>query len=663
MNKTTIIALAAVLALGAVLFIVTRQPETEKLTDLSVPGLKLPDEESAKEEDPAAGEKKDPEKEAAEAAKIGPADRIVFVRDGVETVLKRVDKDIWRIEKPVSALAEIYKVRAMLRAFDTALSSNYARRAEAAELANVMLDEKARIRVTMLQGEAKLVDLYVGKVDKKDAMNGDEPDTLVMATEGESIYYRLPGKDLRSPFEVELTDLRDKKLFEFKKDDVVRIEVTDPREGQAPKMVLEKKASDKPAGDKGEGSEAKDEWLLKEPAGMDVEGVDGFVSSLANARADEFLDKLPGADSAALDKAYRLTATVKSGGKEETFTLAIGAGRKKGVYARVEGRDGIVLIGKWSADQLLKSLSDLRRKKIFSFEEKDIEKVAVNVAGKAPFTVARDGTGWKFIEPAGEFAASSKVKSLANSIANFRVADFLDKAPDDAGLDATAARVTVTLSAAAGSGSSTLIIGKEYKDKDSQERYYARLEGNDQVFSIQKFSRENVLKEMDDLRDKRLYRIEKEDIASFTIKHPDEELSFAPATKDGKEVWNLSGPKPKEDVNVASILSTLASLDVEKMVDGKKPEEVGLDKETITVSFKMKDGTEHSVTLSEEVDDTSTYATTAEGPMAGKIFLISKYKVQNLTKKTPDFDKKPSPGGPDGMPMGGMPMGGMPMGM
>jgi hypothetical protein len=661
MNKTTIIALLAVVVLGAVFFVLSREPEQEKLTDLSVPGLKLPDEEPPAEE--ATEEKKDPQKEAAEAAKIGPADRIVFVRDGIETVLRRVEKDSWRLEKPVTAMAETYKVRAMLRAFDTALTSNYARRAEEAELAKLMLDEKSRIRVTLLQGETKLVDLLVGKVDKKDAMNGDEPDTLVMVPDAEAIYYRLPGKDLRGPFEVALSDLRDKKLFEFKKEDVVRLEVSDPREGQAPKIVLAKKPAapgDAAKEAPGPGT-SKDEWQLLEPAGIDVEGVDGFVSSFANVRADEFLDKLPGADAAALDKAYRLTATVKSGDKEERFTLAIGAGRKKGVYARIEGRDGIVLIGKWSAEQLMKSLSDLRRKKIFSFEEKDVERVAVNVAGKAPFAVARDGAGWRFVEPAGEFAAASKVKSLANSIANFRVADFIDKAPADAGLDASAARVTVGLSTAAGGGSSTLVIGKEYKDAEGQERFYARMEGNDQIFSIQKFSRENVLKELDDLRDKRLFRIEKEDIVSFTIKHPDEELAFAPANKDGKDVWNLTGPKPKEDVSVASILSTLASLDVEKAVDGKKPEEVGLDKDAITVSFKLKDGTEHSVTFSEEVDDTSTYATTTAGPMAGRIFLISKYKVQNLTKKSPDFDKKPAPpGGPEGMPMG-MPMGMPPM--
>ncbi|MBM4352539.1 MAG: DUF4340 domain-containing protein [Deltaproteobacteria bacterium] len=658
MNKTTLIALAAVVVLGAVFFILSREPEQEKLADLSVPGLKLPDEP---EPDPEAAkeEKKDPEKEAAEAAKIGPADRIVYTSaSGGEVALRRLEKDIWRIEKPVSALAEVYKVRSMLRAFDTAITSNYARRVEAADLPGVMLDEKSRVRVTLLQGDTKLVDLYVGKVDKKDAMNGDEPDTLVMVPDGEAIYYRLPGKDLRTPFEVDLSDLRDKKLFEFKKDDVVRLEVADPREGQTPKIVLEKKpASPKAEGDKGDAGEAKDEWILKEPAGLDVEGVEGFVGSFANVRADAFLDKLPGADAAALDKAYRLTATVKSGDKEETYSLSIGAGRKKGVYARIEGRDGIVLIGKWSAEQLMKSLSDMRRKKIFSFEEKDVEQISVNVPGKTPMTVARDGAEWKFIEPAGEFAAASKVKSLANSLTNFRVGDFLDKVPDDAGLDASAARVTVKLSAAAGSGTTTLLIGKEYKDKDDQERYYGKLDGTSQAFSIQKFSRENVLKEVDDLKDKRLFRIEQEDIASFTIKHPDEELSFAPAKKDGKDVWNLSGPKPKEDVNVSSILSTLASLDVEKTLEDKKPEDVGLDKEGITVSFKLQDGSEHSVTVSEEVDDTSTYATTSAGPLAGKIFLVSKYKVQNLTKKTPDFDKKPSPpGGPGGMPMG-MPMG------
>jgi hypothetical protein len=639
--KKTLIAILAVAVLAGLFFALTMKKEGEEMKVLAIPGIKVDDKAEPDEE-------MDQEAREAEAAKVGPADKITYSWQGTEITIEKRDKDAWRITKPVDALAETYKVRSMLRAFDTALKSNYSRKVSEEALAQVGLDPENRIRATLYQGTNVLVDLHVGRVDKKGEM-GQEPDSMVMPTDGELVYYRLPGKDLRTAFEIELSELRDKKLFDLEKDAITKLIIEDPRDTAHKRIVLEKKKSAAPPPDEKEKkdgepkpAEEKAEWEMIEPAGIKLENPDSYASTFANARADEFMDKLPGADASALDKAYRITAVAKVKDKEQSYTLSLGAGRKKGVYAKVEGAAGYVLIPKYSAEQLMKSLSGFREKKAFSFEANDIETIQVVSAGSPTISLKKSGNDWTFVEPAGLPASTTKVKSMASGIASLRIAEYLEAPPAAAetGLEQPELKLTVTLSASAGGGTSTLLVGKSFKNKEDQERYYAKVDGAAEIFTIMKYNRENIAKGIDDLKDKRVFLVEKDEIQEVTITHPDETLKFAKVDKDGKQVWNLTAPKAKDDVALISTVTTLASLDAEKIVEGKTMEEVGLTREAITVSFKLKNGTEHSLTFSEEVDDNRNFAMTSSvESLKDKIFLISKFKTQNLTKKLADFEK------------------------
>jgi len=638
MTRTTIIAVLTVIVLVGVLFAVNMTEDKVEMATLSIPGVKL-DDEKKKEEG-----KEEPEIPEEERPTVGPADKIVYAKGGVEVTLVKEGDDAWRITTPIKAMAENYKVRSMLRTFDKPLKSNYSRGISAEALSKLGLDEENRIRVTLFQGDAKLVDVVVGRVDKKEM--GQDPDTMVMEPDLEEVvYHRIPGKDLRRAFDIELDELRNKKVFDFKKEDVFRVAIDDPRTTPPTKLVFEKES--------GEG----EKWRVVEPAGLEMDNVGGFASSFANVRADEFMDKLPGADASALDKAYKISAAVKKNDKEESYTLHLGAGRKKGVYARIEGQDGVFVVGKHTATNLMKSANDFRKKKLFTFKPADVRELDLERTGMPTLKLKKSGEAWSFVEPVGEFASSSKVKSMTSSIANFRVAEFVDKDPgaEVTGLGSPELKVTVRLSEAAGSGSATILIGKGFKNDEDQDRFYAQQQGKNQLFTIMKYSRENIAKGLDDLKDKRVFRVNKDDITEVTLKHPDQTIKFVREEKDGKKKWNMTAPKEKKNVAaMTALVSTLASLDVEKADAGKSPKEAGLEGDAFTISFKAA-GQEHSVTISEEVEDNKNYAMTATAPhLAGKVFLVGKYKVQNLAKKLPDFEKKPGPpcgpGGPGGMP-------------
>ena len=635
MNKTTIGAIVTVLVLAVVVFFVSQKDDQTELKTLELPGIKV---EETKKEKPLGEEQKTPEqiaedqeKEAAEALKIGPPDRITIVRKDLNAVLERVAADEWKLVKPVAAQADTYKVRAMLRTFDEALKSNYSRAVPAASLSKLGLDEEQRIRVTLAKGDEVLIDLFLGRVDRKDD-SGIDLDTMVMLpSDLESpVYYRIPGKDLRRSFDVKLTDIRDKKLFSFGKDDITGITIEDPRDPARGKIVLKLGDGEKP------------EWQIVEPAGVEVENLSGFASSLAGTRADEYLDKLPGADAKALDQAYRITATVKAGEGTSTVTLELGAGRKKGVYARLSGRDGYFLVPKYTADQLMKSFNDFRQKKLFTFKGDDIAEVTIVEGGQPPVQLQKTGEHWSFLQPAGVAAADTKVKSLTNGFSNFRVAEFLSAPPAAAetGLNTTATSITIKLAASAGGGETTLRIGATFKNDKDQERFYAQIVGQDEVFTIMRYTRDNLVKTVDDLKDKRLFQVNKEEITHVTLVHPDQKLEFEKAVAAGTTSWNMTSPEAKSGVELEQLVATLASLDVDGIEAAKSAAEVGLGTDSFTVSFKLADGTSHAVTISEEVTDNQTYAQSSTSPeYAGVIVMLSKYKVDNLTKKLPDFVK------------------------
>jgi len=630
MNKTTIGALVAVIILAVVVFFVSQESEQTELRILELPGVKI---EEAKKEATNEDEKtpeeiaEAKEKAAKEALKLGPPDRITIVHKELNAVIEKSGDDKWKLVKPVAAQADTYKVRGMLRTFNEELKSNYSRAVTAEALSKLGLDESSRIRVTLAKGDETLIDLFLGRVDRKDD-SGMDLDTMVMlpADLESPVYYRIPGKDLRRAFDVKLTDIRDKKIFSFGKDDIQSISIEDPRDPAQGKIVLKKGGGEKP------------EWEIIEPAGAKVDNLSGFASSLAGTRADEYLDKLPGADQKALDKAYRITATVKDGESSSTVTLELGAGRKKGVYARLVGREGYFLVPKYTAQQLMKSFNDFRQKKLFGFKGDEIAEVIIADGGQPPVHLLKKGENWTFLQPVGVAAASTKVKSLTNGISNFRVAEFLTQAPTPAvsGLNTTATTITVKLA-----GSEKVVrIGKSFKNEKDQDRFYAQIMGEAEVFTIMRYTRDNLVKSVDDLKDKRLFQVGKENITHVTLLHPDQKLEFEGTRAADKTTWKMTSPQVIPGVELEQLVATLASLDVESIETAKSAVEVGLGTESFTISFKLQDGTSHAVTISEEVTDNKNYAQSSTSPeYAGAVLLLSKYKVDNLTKKLPDFAK------------------------
>ncbi|GEM_PF-4271046 len=622
MNKTTIAALSVAVALGIAAAFVLRSPPPEEMEQLVLPAL-ISD---APQPEDALGlqEKRKPTRDP-----VGPVNRIEVAGPNSSYSLSKGKLESWTITQPVTALADSTRVRAMLSAFSAEVSSSYSAKIDG-KFDKYGLDEGKRIRVTLYKDDELLHDLFVGLVDG-DVSASQEADTLVMLPEGDTVF-RMKGSDLRSPFDVTVEQLRDKKVFSFSKEEIVRVEIEDPRPGRFQRIVANLETGKEPK----PGMPAPTTWKVTEPVNEKLEGLDRLAGDLALLRATEFLPKLPGADASALERPYKLSVTVKpKSGEEAVTTLSIGAGRKGGVYAKVADREEFMLISTTSAENLIKGFNELRIKKIFSFKEADIAKVEIMDPGKPKLRLSRAEKGWMFEEPAGETAYSPRVTSFLELFTGLAVADYLsnDPGPETTGFSEEHRQIKVTLK----SGQNVVLhIGKEFKDQRSVEKLYVKLDGSDEVMAAMKYVIKNISKDLDDLRDKRVFRIEQDMIAEITLEHPDQKL----VVKEESGKWSLLEPERIEQVDLGATLSTLATLEVSEVVADKTPEEVGLTRGSVIITVRLKDGSSHVLTVSEEVRKDDHYASTTEEHLQGKILLVPKQKVKELLKKLPDFKKE-----------------------
>ncbi len=598
MNRTTLIILGLFVVLLAVYLVVDRHGEEMPDLRIEVPAIR------------ADGQPKDDEPEGA----VGPPDRMEIIRKGVTMVLRRGNGDQWEVVEPVVTGARTYRVNAMLRVFQYGAESSLGRAVAADDLKDYGLGEDRRIQVRMMKGEEILVALWIGDSEK---VNDDGTrDTNVMSPDGDAVF-RVRGADLRKPFDLDPDEIQDKKIFRFKKDEVRRLVIEDPRDEARPRLVFEKGAG-------------KDEWKLVEPGGYQVGGLGSYCSSLANLTAIRFAEKLPGAEAKALDRTYKVTITTGDG--EEVRTLELGAGRGA-VWARVSNRDGFFQVSTSAAKGLMKGLVDLRDKKLFDFAKEDVQRLELIERGANAVVLERDGDGWRFVSPADEAASSASVNRLASALAALRTQTYRDSAVEGAGLDNPQFVLKVT----AGAAVRVLEIGNEkpQDDEKASKRFYARLDGAAEIMELADYSVKGLRKSVDDLRDERVFRIEADEITGVEIAYPDQTVSL----KKQGGAWAVTAPERIDDPQgVNTIISTLANLPVKQEDTGKTPEEAQL---SVTYTITTKDGKTRTLRLSEEVANGGNYAQAPGLSRLGdKVFTVNQYKAANLLKKLPDLKKK-----------------------
>jgi hypothetical protein len=448
MEKRTLYALLAVVALGAIAFAVLRSPEK--------------------------GQRKGPPPRPVGELKAATIGKLELTNDKQEkTVLEKTGASEWRVKSPGDWKADQQGVKQVLDGlekltFADVASENVEKQAELG-----VADGKGA-RIVAKKGDGTtLADLHVGKTVGSYTMVRVDGKNETWQAGG--IYPYTVG---RSP-----NGWRDHAIFELGAGDIDKLTVENP----TGKLVLTREAG----GGTDKANEAK--WKIVETTGtapktsadLDMTQVNAAVTGLSNLHATDFAD-----DKKVEDVKGKLALTVEAKGKPHTLWV----GGEKGDELYVASSDGpqVYTIKKFSIEHIAKKPVDYRDKTVVKAKEAELQSVEITSGSDTTTLTQKDGK-WSVAKGTADEA---KVKPAILGFDNLMASSFSDeKDPVKTGLKKPAGRAVLHLK---GKPPLTILVGAATKDGD----YYVQKAGSPDVYLVKKFAVDRWMKKPADLTKK-----------------------------------------------------------------------------------------------------------------------------------------------------------------
>jgi Domain of unknown function (DUF4340) len=444
MEKRTLYALLAVVALGAIAFAVMRSPEK--------------------------GQRKGPPPRPIAEIKAANVAKLELTNEKQEkTTLEKTGASEWRVKSPGDWKADQQGVKQVLDGLEKLTFADVASE-NADKQAELGVADGKGARVVAKDGAGKtLADLHVGKsVGGYTMVRVDGKNETWQAS---GLYPYVVG---RAP-----NGWRDHAIFAFQAADADKLTV----EAAESKLVLQKEGADK--------------WKIAESSGtapktaaeLDAQQPGAVVSSLANLHATDFADDKKVDD---VKKDARVTLTVA--GKGATHTLYIGGEKGDDVLAASADSPTVYTVKKYSIEQLARKPIDYRDKTIVKAKEADLTSVEIT-AGGGTTTLLHDKDG-KWTAAKGT-ADEAKVKPAITAFDNFVASGFAeDKAPATTGLAMPQGQAVLKLK-----DKSTVTIKVGAATKDGSD-YYVQKVGSPDVYLVKKYAVDRWMKKPADLTKK-----------------------------------------------------------------------------------------------------------------------------------------------------------------
>jgi hypothetical protein len=548
----------------------------------------------------------------------------------------------WRLKTPVEAPAVKYAVEKMVKAFKGPTRSVGSKPYKADDARRFDLEPERRIHVTLKSKGAVWngADLVIGMAQESETKGPQGEaikDTWVMKAGDEGTVYRIAGKDLREPFDQALDELRDKKVFTVAAEDLTHVTIAAP---DGSKVVLDGERKEKEAAKDDKPATYEVDWKVTEPAGFKADTtVSGVARSLANLRVRSFVAGVGASEKPLGEKPWRITAKTHDGAKTLVVLIADG-GEEEEIWAQVEGANEYLKIDKYTSKNLQKTIADLRDKSLLTLDEAAVTLLTfVPEGGGAEIEVVKEAGAWKFTKP--ETKAGADVESALKSALTAKVTRFGLPA-EEATAAAQLATPELTVRLQAGDKKLWIAFSKALDEVgDEKNQRWARVTEEGQppgpLVLVADYTAKRFQKSLDDIRQKKLYSFTKDDLQKLEISWPEGKQKLVmerPPEAPSLVLLNVpAGKKPKEAL-LGTVQNTLPALRVKKFFDTTKPEDVDLvDAKAYVITASLKDGKTVKLLVSQKKDDNDPYALTDQGPLAGQVFTLNQYQVDNLTKE------------------------------
>jgi hypothetical protein len=567
-TKTTLLLLAAVVALGVFIKYESKGPSTEEARQQAQYMVNF------------------------EREKL---DGIVIQNGDDKIELRRQDKK-WRIETPFKDQADSGAIESLLAdleswpKFDTIP-------AQEIEKDKGRLDEfglsKAKLRLKLLGKEMPPEIVFGGDAAFEGKMYVRLEDTNAVF---------LAGQTVRTDISKKPEDFRDKKLTDLTTAQVTRVLLKTP----AGEMELEKKA---------------DHWEIIKPlrARGDDQKIGDLLAQITTARIQQFVaedrgDLHPYGLAEPRGSVTLFTAEDKGG-----QMLQIGTSPEKEkdqVYVRFAARNAVYTLPKKIEEILGTKPADLRDRHLVRVDMDILDRVTIDAPGKGKTVLARQAESWTIASRNDQPANSGEVARLLDLLKNEQVTKFVEDVASDLpkyGLDKPQLQITFSSFASENTAETTagehpfatVAFGKAEGDN-----VYARLGDEPFVVAVRRALLDNIFTDPLQWQELAIFKFKPDDVHKLSVVTDHESALIRTAKKEW--AW-VNGSEPINQVNVQSLLNTLTGLRAVRWIGVTIPAHA-LDKPQITIAFTTSpdDKNAHKLVVGGAAGDGMWFAHTDE---------------------------------------------------
>jgi len=395
--------------------------------------------------------------------------RATFYNDGKSFALSKQDKQ-WKIIDRGKTEADADEVKRFFR-----LVRNFK--------VKKFIDEKPEsLKPYGLDAPSARLTLQIGKES--------DPLTLLVGNklEKEGFYGKVESANNVVLFGLQLVrtlskkpvDFMPKTLLEFEQENVSRIHL---QSGEEKILVVRDK---------------DDAWKIIKPiqAEADTSTVNSLLFDLKAARVEEFVStSIKNPELFGLDSAKKvLTVDL---GDEKSWTLELGNKSSDGkhYYGRRAGDALIFTISSNTTDKLFRSLHDLKNKKLLNFDKDAVQKISIDYPDKT-FELEKVNKDWNLTKPekikgVKEFIGNDIIWSL-NGLEYESIVE-----PPLGDKDSGLSQPTVSITVWAGQGPEVGCKVRVGKKVENKAEYYARVEGNSDLYRIKARLLESLPKDVE----------------------------------------------------------------------------------------------------------------------------------------------------------------------
>ena len=270
--------------------------------------------------------------------------------------------------------------------------------------------------------------------------------------------------------------------------------------------------------------------------------------------------------------------------------------------------------------------------KILSLQEDDISKIELTKSGAAAIVLTKSNGNWRIDQPQSLATDQSSVSSMLTTLSSLHSERLVeDKASNlnqyGLGEGAFEARITEK-----NNKTQNLVLGDATPTGNA---VYARLEGDPRVFTVATYEKNNIEKEVGDLRDKRLITVNSDKISKLELLAKKQDIEFG----RNKDEWQIVKPRPlrADGTQVEDLIRNLtdAKMELSSSTDAKKIAAAFASATPVATAKVTDESGTQQLEVRKSKDDYYAKASIVDG-----IYKVSNSVGQGLDKGLDDFRNK-----------------------